>query len=98
LKSYEILHKYFIYNLLPIYCLTVWVNLDLKVLNIRILLNRSNATTQILKKELIGQDCYVIGKISHNFLFPKMAAINHHGESGTTVTVARAGILFLQRL
>ena len=41
---------------------------------------------------LVNKDCYVIGKISHNFLFPKMAAIIHHGGSGTTATAARAGV------
>ncbi|UCD88873.1 MAG: glycosyltransferase family 1 protein [Desulfobacterales bacterium] len=35
--------------------------------------------------------CYVVGKISHNFLFPKMAAVIHHGGSGTVATAARAG-------
>lgn len=41
---------------------------------------------------LVDKDCYVVGKISHNFLFPKMAAIIHHGGSGTTATAARAGV------
>jgi UDP:flavonoid glycosyltransferase YjiC (YdhE family) len=41
---------------------------------------------------LFNKDCYVIGKISHDFLFPKMAAIIHHGGSGTTATAARAGV------
>jgi len=42
-------------------------------------------------KEL-DQNCYVVGKSSHPLLFPKMAAIVHHGGSGTTATAARAGV------
>ncbi len=37
-------------------------------------------------------DCYVLGKCDHALLFPKMAAIIHHGGSGTTATAARAGV------
>ena len=40
----------------------------------------------------VDQDYYVVGKISHPLLFPKMAAIVHHGGSGTTATAARAGV------
>jgi UDP:flavonoid glycosyltransferase YjiC (YdhE family) len=41
---------------------------------------------------LFNEDCYIVGSIAHNFLFPKMAAIIHHGGSGTTATAARAGV------
>jgi len=40
----------------------------------------------------LGQNCYVVGKSSHPRLFPEMAAIVHHGGSGTTATAARAGV------
>ena len=40
----------------------------------------------------MDQNCYVVGKCSHPLLFPKMAAIVHHGGSGTTATAARAGV------
>ena len=33
-----------------------------------------------------------IGSVSHARLFPRMAAIVHHGGAGTTTTAARAGV------
>ena len=35
-------------------------------------------------------DCLSIGDVSHDTLFPQLAAIVHHGGAGTTVTAARA--------
>ncbi len=40
----------------------------------------------------LNPDCYVVGNCDHTMLFPKMAAIVHHGGSGTTATAARAGV------
>ncbi len=40
----------------------------------------------------VDQNCYVVGKCSHPLLFPNVAAIVHHGGSGTTATAARAGV------
>ena len=37
-------------------------------------------------------DCLVIGDVSHDVLFPRVAAIVHHGGAGTTAAAARAGI------
>ena len=34
----------------------------------------------------------VVGAVSHPRLFPRMAAIVHHGGAGTTTTAARAGV------
>ena len=36
-------------------------------------------------------DCLSIGDVNHAALFPRMAAIVHHGGAGTTHTAARAG-------
>jgi vancomycin aglycone glucosyltransferase len=36
-------------------------------------------------------DCLSIGDVSHGKLFPRLAAIVHHGGAGTTTTAARAG-------
>jgi UDP:flavonoid glycosyltransferase YjiC (YdhE family) len=52
----------------------------------------SSGWAKLGKDNLVDKDYFVIGKISHNFLFPKMAAIIHHGGSGTTATAARAGV------
>ncbi len=38
-----------------------------------------------------GDDCFSVGDVSHEKLFPRMAAIVHHGGAGTTQTAARAG-------
>jgi vancomycin aglycone glucosyltransferase len=38
-----------------------------------------------------GDDCFVIGDVNHQALFPKVAAVIHHGGAGTTVTAAQAG-------
>lgn len=39
----------------------------------------------------MGDDCLTIGDLNHAALFPRMAAIVHHGGAGTTQTAARAG-------
>ena len=39
-----------------------------------------------------GDDCISIGDINHEKLLPRVAAIVHHGGSGTTTAAARAGI------
>ncbi|MEU8431533.1 glycosyltransferase [Streptomyces sp. NPDC029216] len=36
-------------------------------------------------------DCFVIGEVNHQALFPRMAAVVHHGGAGTTTAAARAG-------
>jgi vancomycin aglycone glucosyltransferase len=36
-------------------------------------------------------DCLAIGDVNHQALFPRVAAVVHHGGAGTTATAARAG-------
>ncbi len=38
-----------------------------------------------------GDDCFVIGEVNQQALFPKVATVIYHGGAGTTVTAARAG-------
>ncbi|HYM35480.1 MAG TPA: glycosyltransferase, partial [Steroidobacteraceae bacterium] len=38
-----------------------------------------------------GDDCISIGPVSHEKLFPRVAAIVHHGGAGTTAAAARSG-------
>jgi vancomycin aglycone glucosyltransferase len=38
-----------------------------------------------------SKDCFSIGDVNHAKLFPRVAAIVHHGGAGTTQTAARAG-------
>ncbi|MGK3998579.1 glycosyltransferase [Sorangium sp. So ce1024] len=37
-------------------------------------------------------DCIAIGDVNHQALFPRLAAVVHHGGAGTTTTAARAGV------
>jgi vancomycin aglycone glucosyltransferase len=37
-------------------------------------------------------DCIAVGDLSHDVLFPRVAAVIHHGGAGTTAAVARAGV------
>lgn len=40
----------------------------------------------------LGNDVHVVGDTPHQHLFPRMAAVIHHGGAGTTHTAARAGV------
>ncbi|MBW2610881.1 MAG: glycosyltransferase family 1 protein [Deltaproteobacteria bacterium] len=61
-----------------------------KIAKQRIVLSSGMANLGVDRE--VDQNCYVVGKSSHPILFPKMAAIVHHGGSGTTATAARAGV------
>jgi len=54
----------------------------------RVLLSRGWAD---LAPEEAGDDCLSVGDVSHQALFPRVAAAVHHGGAGTTHTAARAG-------
>jgi UDP:flavonoid glycosyltransferase YjiC (YdhE family) len=41
---------------------------------------------------LDGKTCLAVGPLNHAALFPRMAAVVHHGGAGTTHATARAGI------
>ncbi|MEU5363904.1 glycosyltransferase [Streptomyces sp. NPDC005925] len=38
-----------------------------------------------------GDDCFVVGEVSHRALFGRVAAVVHHGGAGTTTTATAAG-------
>ena len=44
--------------------------------------------------ELIGDapDCMAVGDVNYDVLFPRVAAVVHHGGAGTTAAAARAGV------
>ncbi|KDN21973.1 glycosyltransferase [Amycolatopsis rifamycinica] len=42
--------------------------------------------------ELAVDGCFAIGDVNHQRLFPRLAAVVHHGGAGTTQTAARAGV------
>lgn len=45
-----------------------------------------------LKKEQVPDNVFMIGSIPHSWLFPRMAAVVHHGGAGTTAAGLAAGI------
>ena len=38
-----------------------------------------------------GSDCFAVGDVNQQALFPRVAAVVHHGGAGTTLAAARAG-------
>jgi vancomycin aglycone glucosyltransferase len=36
-------------------------------------------------------DCFAVGEVNHQALFPRVAAVVHHGGAGTTTTATRSG-------
>ncbi len=43
------------------------------------------------REGLVGDDVLVVGDVPHAWLFPRMAAVVHHGGAGTTAAALRAG-------
>lgn len=39
-----------------------------------------------------GSDCMAVGEVNQQALFPRVAAVVHHGGAGTTTAAARAGV------
>jgi sterol 3beta-glucosyltransferase len=44
-----------------------------------------------LGAEALPRGCLTVGTVPHELLFPRVAAVVHHGGAGTTVAAARAG-------
>ncbi|UGT42768.1 glycosyltransferase [Nocardia yamanashiensis] len=44
-----------------------------------------------LELDEAGPDCLVVGEVNHRALFPRTAAVVHHGGAGTTAAVAASG-------
>jgi len=55
----------------------------------RILVSRGWAGLDVIDA---AGDCLAIGDVSHELLFPRVAAVVHHGGAGTAAAAARAGI------
>ncbi len=54
----------------------------------RVLLSRGWADLALVDDR---EDCFLIGEINQQALFPRVAAVVHHGGAGTTLAAARAG-------
>jgi vancomycin aglycone glucosyltransferase len=55
----------------------------------RIIVSRGWADLELIDD---APDCIAVGDVSHDVLFPRVAAVIHHGGAGTTAAAARAGI------
>jgi len=55
----------------------------------RVLVSRGWAGLDLIDN---ATDCMAVGDVSHDLLFPRLAAVVHHGGAGTTTTAARAGV------
>jgi vancomycin aglycone glucosyltransferase len=55
----------------------------------RIIVSRGWADLELIDD---APDCMAVGDVSHDVLFPRVAAVVHHGGAGTTAAAARAGV------
>src|SRR5262249_20900485 len=55
----------------------------------RILVSRGWAGLDLIDN---AADCRAVGEVSYDLLFPRLAAVVHHGGAGTTAAAARAGV------
>lgn len=55
----------------------------------RVLLARGWAELALAEAD---DDCFLVGDVNQQALFPKVAAVVHHGGAGTTTAAARAGV------
>ena len=46
----------------------------------------------MFKIDNVPENIYILESVSHSWLFPKMAAVVHHGGAGTTAAGLRAGV------
>lgn len=49
-------------------------------------------STEVEKEVVIPPECYVLDKVPHDWLFPQIDAVMHHGGAGTTGASLRAGL------
>jgi vancomycin aglycone glucosyltransferase len=55
----------------------------------RVLISRGWAELALVDDR---KDCFIVGEVNQQALFPRVAAVVHHGGAGTTTAAARAGI------
>ena len=55
----------------------------------RIIVSRGWAALDVIDN---APDCIAVDDVSHDVLFPRVAAVVHHGGAGTTASAARAGV------
>ncbi|WP_290063065.1 glycosyltransferase [Amycolatopsis solani] len=55
----------------------------------RVLVSRGWADLDLVEGQ---EDCFAVGDVNHQRLFPELAAVIHHGGAGTVQTAAKAGV------
>jgi vancomycin aglycone glucosyltransferase len=60
-----------------------------RALGRRVIVSRGWADLEVSDE---APDCLAVGDVSHDVLFPRVAAVVHHGGAGTTASAARAGV------
>ena len=55
----------------------------------RVIVSRGWADLELISD---APDCMLVGDVSYEVLFPRVAAVVHHGGAGTTAAAARAGV------
>ncbi|MFD3533665.1 glycosyltransferase [Streptomyces sp. NPDC058664] len=60
-----------------------------RALGLRTIVSRGWAGLELLDDR---DDCLAVGEVNHQKLFPRTAAVVHHGSAGTTTTATRAGV------
>jgi len=60
----------------------------IRALGRRVLLSRGWAELVLVDDR---EDCFIVGEVNQQALFPRVAAVIHHGGAGTTTAAARAG-------
>jgi vancomycin aglycone glucosyltransferase len=55
----------------------------------RVIVSRGWADLELIDG---APDCIAVGEVSYDILFPRVAAVVHHGGAGTTAVAARAGV------
>ncbi len=58
--------------------------------NVRLIMRRSDWSEGATPS--FGDDVLVVDNVAHDWLFPHLAAVVHHGGAGTTVAALRAGV------
>jgi vancomycin aglycone glucosyltransferase len=56
---------------------------------LRVLMSRGWADLALIDDEA---DCFIVGEVNQRALFPRVAAVVHHGGAGTTTAAALAGV------
>lgn len=66
-----------------------WPIVAARAMGHRVIVSKGWADLELIDD---APDCMSVGDVNHEILFPRVAAVVHHGGAGTTATAARAGV------